>query len=88
MIRERQGIHMDDKQAFDRINELLEDTDYPVRITSRADIEDFLIDDDNRRFNQFAEVGRIFDDLVGRPEIDRYTDVSVSKEEEQNKSPY
>ena len=76
---------MDEKQAFERINELLEPTDYPVKITSMADIDDFLLDDDNRRFEQYAVIGRIYDNLQGRPEIDRYSDVSMPKEEEQIK---
>lgn len=76
---------MIEKQAFDMINGLLEDTDYPVRITSIGDIDDFLLDDDNRRFEQYAEIGRIYDELRGKPEIDRYNDVSIIKEEEQTK---
>lgn len=76
---------MDEKHAFEKINELLEDTDYPVRITSFADIDDFLLDDDNRRFEQFEVIGRIYDDLRGKPEIDRYNDASVIKDEEQMK---
>ncbi|MFZ5988902.1 MAG: hypothetical protein ACOYWZ_17490 [Bacillota bacterium] len=66
---------MDEKQAFSKINELLEVTDYPIRITSVGDIEDFLLDDANRRFEEYAVIGRIYDDLRGRPEIDRYNDV-------------
>jgi len=76
---------MNENQAFEKINELLYDTDYPVRITSVGDIDDFLLDDDNRRFEQFAVIGRIYDDLVGKPEIDRYSDVSMMKDEEEIK---
>lgn len=76
---------MDEKQVFDKINELLEDTDYPVKITSVGDIDDFLLDDDNRRFEQYEVIGRMYDDLRGKPEIDRYQDVSVQKEAEETK---
>lgn len=76
---------MDEKRVFDMINEMLYDTDYPVRITSVADIDDFLLDDDNRRFEQYEEIGRLYDDLRGKPEIDRYPDVSMPKEAEQIK---
>ncbi len=78
---------MDEKQLFDKINEMLEVTDYPVKITSVADIDDFLLDDDNRRFEQYEVIGRMYDDLRGKPEIDRYPDVSIEKEEEQMKPP-
>lgn len=76
---------MDRKQTYDRINELLEDTDYPMKIKSIADIDDFLMDDDNRRFEAYPVIGRLYDDLVGKPEIDRYNDVSMQKDEEQIK---
>lgn len=76
---------MDKKQTYGRINELLEDTDYPLEIKSMADIDDFLLDDDNRRFEAYAVIGRLYDDLVGKPEIDRYKDVSMQKDEEQIK---
>ncbi len=75
---------MDEKQVYDTINELLEDTDYPVKITSVADLDDFLLDDANRRFEQYEVIGRMYDDLRGKPEIDRYPDVSIEKEEEQH----
>ncbi|HEX9061209.1 MAG TPA: hypothetical protein VF941_13595 [Clostridia bacterium] len=78
---------MDEKQAFEKINELLMDTDYPVRITSIGDLDDFLLDDDSRRFEQYAAIGRIYDDLRGKPEIDRYSDVSIEKEAEETKFP-
>lgn len=76
---------MDENQTFQKINELLINTDYPVRITSVADIEDFLLDDDNRRFEEYPVIGRMYDDLRGKPEIDRYLDVSMQKDAEQLK---
>lgn len=79
---------MDEKKVFEKINEMLEPTDYPIRITSVADIEDFLMDDDNRRLEEYAVIGRIYDDLRGRSDIDRYMDVSMIKDREQFKEPY
>ncbi|NLD45645.1 MAG: hypothetical protein GX660_00405 [Clostridiaceae bacterium] len=74
---------MNEKEAFDKINDLLDITDYPITIRSTGDIEDFLLDDSNRRFTeQYAAIGRIYDDLRGRPEIDRYPEPSVGKVEE------
>ncbi|HEX3029875.1 MAG TPA: hypothetical protein VHT34_11360 [Clostridia bacterium] len=76
---------MSQKKIFDKVNEMLEETDYPVKITSLADLDDFLLDDDNRRLSQYAAIGRIYDDLRGKPEIDRYNDASIIKDEEQVK---
>lgn len=75
---------MDHREIFDKINGLLEDTDYPIKIRTVGDIEDFLLDDDNRKFEQFAVIGRMYDDLREKPEIDRYLDVSIIKNEEQH----
>ncbi|MCX8131232.1 MAG: hypothetical protein N3I35_14185 [Clostridia bacterium] len=78
---------MDEKQAFDKINGMLADTDYPETISSIRDIESFLLDDSNRRFiDQYVAIGRIYDDLRGRPDIDRYSEPSVIKYEEEYKS--
>ncbi|HEX2945583.1 MAG TPA: hypothetical protein VHT96_06480 [Clostridia bacterium] len=73
---------MDEKQVFDKINDMLYDTDYPIKITSVADLDDFLLDDDNRRFEVYAQIGRLYDDLRGKPEIDRYPDVSMQTDAE------
>lgn len=48
-------------------------------------MEDFLLDDDNRRFEEYAVIDRMYDELVGNHEIDRYSDVSMEKEAETNK---
>lgn len=78
---------MDQKQAFDKINGMLAETDYPETITSIRDIESFLLDDSNRRFiEQYVAIGRIYDDLQGKPEIDRYPEPSVIKHEEEFRS--
>jgi hypothetical protein len=77
---------MDQQQAFDKINGMLAETDFPETITSIRDIESFLLDDSNRRFiDQYVAIGRMYDDLRGRPDIDRYPDPSQIKYEEQIK---
>ena len=58
---------MDEKQIYEEINGLLDETDYPLEIKSIADIEDFLNDDENRRFDAYEEIGRLYDDLVYMP---------------------
>ena len=73
---------MDEKQVFDKINEMLEDTDYPIRITNVADLDDFLLDDDNRRFEEYFVIGRMYDNLKGQTEINGYLDESMDIDEE------
>lgn len=76
---------MEEKEAFEKINDMLDITDYPITIRSIGDIEDFLLDDSNRRFpEQYVAVGRIYDDLRGKPEIDRYSEPAIGSDEEEH----
>lgn len=80
---------MDEREAFDKINGMLDETDYPVTIRSIGDIEDFLLDESNRRLTeQYAVIGRIYDDLRGRPDIDRYSKPAIGKDEEEHNSAF
>jgi hypothetical protein len=80
---------MDQRDAFDKINGMLEDTDYPITIRNIGDVEDFLLDDSSRRFiNQYAAIGRIYDDLRDRPDIDRYPEPSDEKKNEEHRSAF
>ena len=74
---------MDRKEAYDLINGMLEDTDYPITIKNIGDLEDFLLDDSSRRFSeQYAAIGRIYDELSHGPDIDRYSEPPIGKEED------
>lgn len=55
---------MDRDQIFERINRLLEDTDYPVEITDIEELEEFLNDDGNSEFDAYEEIGRLYDQLM------------------------
>lgn len=80
---------MDEREVFDKINGMLDETDYPITIRSVGDIEDFLLDDSNRRFDEeYAVIGRMFDELMGRPDIDRYPEPSIGKDEEEHRSAF
>jgi hypothetical protein len=77
---------MEQKEAFDKINGMLAETDYPVTISSLEDISDFLMDDSNRRFTEeYPVMGRVYDDLSGRPDVDRYPEPAVGKDHEEQK---
>jgi len=66
---------MDEKAVFKMVNSLLEATDYPLEIKNVNDLTDFLNDENNKRFEQYAEIGRLYDHLVSKPEIDRSREV-------------
>lgn len=55
---------MDEEMIFEKINQLLEDTDYPVEISSISDIEDFLNDDDNTEFEQYDAIEKLYNKLM------------------------
>lgn len=66
---------MEEKEILERINDMLAITDYSLEIKSIADLEEFLNDDDNRRFEEYEEIGRLYDDLLYQDEMDRYPEL-------------
>lgn len=50
--------------AFTKINDLLEGTDYPNDIKDVSELEDFLNDVDNQQYDEFEEIERIYDELM------------------------
>lgn len=65
---------MEDSSIFDRINSMLEDTDYPLEIKDISDLEDFLNDEDNMRLEQFESIARMYDELMDGPDTDGYNE--------------
>ncbi|MCX7923745.1 MAG: hypothetical protein N3B21_17310 [Clostridia bacterium] len=66
---------MDEKKIFKEINEMMEATDYPYEFSSVGDITNFLSDESNKRYQeQYSIIGRYYDEMVGRPQIDREMD--------------
>lgn len=65
---------MDERQIYNEINGLLEETDYSLEIKSVADLEDFLNDEENRKFEVYDEIVKLYDDLLFLPEDDRYSE--------------
>ena len=62
---------MNEKAVFEQINKMLEDTDYPLKIEDWGDLTDFLNDESNKRFEQYPVISRYYDQMVGKPEVDR-----------------
>ncbi len=50
---------------LDKINGMLEETDYPFEIKDISDVEDFLNDDRNTRFSFYDDVEQLYDSLLG-----------------------
>ena len=56
---------MTDRQdIFDKINELLENTDLSYEIKDTADLEGFLEDDDNQLLEEYEEVEKLYTMLM------------------------
>lgn len=56
---------MNDKQdIFERINELLENTDLAYEIKDAADLEGFLEDDENQQYEEYEEVEKLYTMLM------------------------
>lgn len=65
---------MEDNSIFDRINSMLEDTEYPLEIKDISDLEDFLNDEDNMKLEQFESIARMYDELMDGPDTDGYNE--------------
>jgi predicted Zn-ribbon and HTH transcriptional regulator len=49
---------------FEKINELLEDTDYPMEITDISDLEEFLNNEENSNYEVYDEIAHIYDQIM------------------------
>jgi hypothetical protein len=56
---------MTDKyEVFERVNELLENTGYPMEIKEISDLEDFLNELDNQQYEEYDEIEKLYNDLM------------------------
>lgn len=60
---------MGKNEIFERINELLEETDYPVEIKDISDLEDFLNEVDNQQYEEYEEIEKMYDDLMEESDL-------------------
>lgn len=63
---------MDENEIFNKINELLGESDYPLEIKDISDIEDFLNNDENKRFDEYDTIAAYYDSLITGYEPDEY----------------
>lgn len=54
----------DNQEIFDRINELLENTNLSYEIKDEADLEGFLEDDENQQYEEYEEVEKLYTMLM------------------------
>ncbi|MEN6315180.1 MAG: hypothetical protein ABFD25_13145 [Clostridiaceae bacterium] len=54
----------DDQEIYDRINELLEDTDYGYEIKDVSELEDFLEDEENQQLEEYEEIEKLYTMLM------------------------
>ncbi|MCX7748149.1 MAG: hypothetical protein N2645_14880 [Clostridia bacterium] len=59
---------MDERRIFDKINGILEDSDYPVEISDIAGIEEFLNDVDNEKYSFYGDIEGLYNKLLGYDE--------------------
>lgn len=51
-------------EIIERVNELMENADYPIEIKDVSDIEDFLNEEDNQTLEEYEEVEKMYNDLM------------------------
>jgi hypothetical protein len=55
--------------TIERINELLENTDYPMEIKDISDLEDFLNEMENQQYEEYEEIDKLYNDLMEEPDL-------------------
>ncbi len=54
----------DKQEIFDRINELLENTDLSYEIKDTSDLESFLDNIDNQQYEEYEEIENLYNELM------------------------
>jgi hypothetical protein len=55
---------MNTPEIFARINELLEDTQYPYEITDITELEEFLNNDTNSDYEVYGDIEQLYENLM------------------------
>lgn len=61
---------MDERTIYDRINDMLADTEYPIEIRDIVDIEEFLNDTSNTELDVYDEITELYNQLLEEPEVE------------------
>lgn len=54
----------DRQDLFDKINELLENTDITYEIKDISDLESFLDNEENQQYEEYEEIANLYDMLM------------------------
>lgn len=52
------------QDMIEKINELLENSDFAIEIRDVSDIEDFLNDEDNQELEEYEEIERLYNEMI------------------------
>jgi hypothetical protein len=58
---------MEERMVYDRINEMLADTEYSLEVRDIADIEEFLNDQSNTELDVYDEITELYNKLLEEP---------------------
>lgn len=54
----------DRQDIYNRINELLENTDYPYEVSDISDVENFLEDEENQQYEVYEEIEELYNEMM------------------------
>jgi len=61
---------MDKQEIYDKINELMENSDLSYEIKDISDLEDFLEDDENQQREEYEEIEKFYTALMEDTDFD------------------
>lgn len=65
------GFEMIEKnEFFERLNEIMENVDYPMEFKDVSDVEDFLNEEDNQTLDEYEEIEKLYNDLMEENDVE------------------
>lgn len=55
----------DRDDIMEKMNELLEGSDYPAEMKDISDVEDFLNDEDNQLLEEYEDIEKLYNEMMG-----------------------
>jgi predicted house-cleaning noncanonical NTP pyrophosphatase (MazG superfamily) len=52
------------QDVIDKINEILENSDYAIEIKDISDLEDFLNDDENQVLEEYEDIEKLYTEMM------------------------
>lgn len=57
-------------EFFERLNEIMENVDYPMEFKDVSDVEDFLNEEDNQTLDEYEEIEKLYNDLMEENDVE------------------